>query len=447
MKKKRIALLLSALMAVSVFAGCGEKAEEDAVADEKVLKIAAFKGGYGEVYWEKLKENFEKSHEGVTVELTVAPNLEETIRPQIQAGNVPDLIYLATGRPDALTETFIKEQSLTDISALLDMTVPGEDVKVNDKLLPGFVGNSVTSPYGDGKTYLAPLFYGPTGLFYNKALFKEKGYEVPKTWDEMFALGDKAKKDEISLFSYSTSGYFDCTLPPIIASEGGQDSIKALYNYSEGFWNTDAAKTGLETIAKMKDYLEPSVVANANNQNFKKNQQLVLDNKALFIPNGSWLPEEMKDAPRADGFEWGFTAYPATKDGGDQYAVNFIEQMYVPKDAENASLAMEFMAYMYSDEAVKIIAENAKGVVPVKGAIDIAKPYLDPTQVELFQVYDNGALPVIENFVATTPIEGLNYSDVYVGTIDSIMTGEKTVSDWQKSLIEASDKLSEAIIK
>ena len=197
----------------------------------------------------------------------------------------------------------------------------------------------------------------------------------------------------------------------------------------------------------MKDYLEPSVVANANNQNFKKNQQLVLDNKALFIPNGSWLPGEMKDAPRADGFEWGFMAYPATKTGGKQYAVNFIEQMYVPKDAKNANLAMEFMAYMYSDEAVKIIAENAKGVVPVKGAIDLAKSYLDPTQVELFQVYDKGALPVIENFVATTPVEGLNYSDVYVGTIDSIMTGKKTVSDWQKSLVEASDKLRAAIIK
>ena len=447
MKKKSIALLLSALMTVSVFAGCGEKADKDAAADKKVLKIAAFEGGYGKVYWEKLKENFEKSHEGVTVELTVASNLEETIRPQIQAGNVPDLIYLATGRPDALTETFIKEQSLTDISALLDMTVPGESVKVKDKLLPGFVGNSVTSPYGDGKTYLAPLFYGPTGLFYNKALFKEKGYEVPKTWDEMFALGDKAKKDGISLFSYATAGYFDCALPPIIASEGGQDAIKALYSYGEGFWNTEAAKKGLETIAKMKDYLEPSVVANANNQNFKKNQQLVLDNKALFIPNGSWLPGEMKDAPRADGFEWGFMAYPATKDGGKQYSVNFIEQMYVPKDAKNADLAMEFMAYMYSDEAVKIIAENAKGVVPVKGAIDLAKSYLDPTQVELFQVYDKGALPVIENFVATTPVEGLNYSDVYVGTIDSIMTGKKTVSDWQKSLVEASDKLRAAIIK
>ena len=74
-------------------------------------------------------------------------------------------------------------------------------------------------------------------------------------------------------------------------------------NYEEGFWTSDDATRVLEIIAKLKDYTEPSVVANANGDNFKKNQQLILDNKALFIPNGDWLPSEMEDAPRADGFE------------------------------------------------------------------------------------------------------------------------------------------------
>ena len=457
MKFKKLSMILSALMVATLFAGCGsstsskegETDEEAATSatEETVLKIAALDGGRGVEHWNKLAEKFEESHEGVTVELTAASNLEEIIRPQIQGGNVPDLIYLATGRPEALTETFINEQALHDLTNVMNMTVPGEDVTVKDKILPGFLETSSTAPYGDGKVYLAPLFYSPTGLFYNKGLFEEKGYEVPKTWDEFFALGDKAKSEGIFLFAYPTAGYFDSVMPAMLAASGGIEAFNKAMNYEEGFWTSDDATRVLEIIAKLKDYTEPSVVANANGDNFKKNQQLILDNKALFIPNGDWLPSEMEDAPRADGFEWGFSAYPAFEDGGDMYSYNYFEQMYIPADAANTSLAEEFMAYMYSDEAVGIIAELGKSVVPVEGAIDIASKYLDDLQIEMLSVYDNGAKPVMGGFAATEPVEGLVWNDSYILIIDSIMNGTKTVEDWQTALTSASDKLREAIIK
>ena len=448
MKKRILAILLTSIMLVPTLTGCGNTATEKIkTGDSKVLKIAAFEGGYGKVYWEKLKVNFEKSHEGVTVELTTASNLAEVIRPQIQAGNVPDLVYLATGGKEALTETFIKDQALSDLSGVLSKKVPGENVTVKEKILPGFLDTAATNPYGDGKTYLAPLFYSPTGLFYDKHLFAQKGYTLPKTWDEMFVLGDKAKADGISLFTYATTGYFDCVMPPLLASNGGMQTVNNAFNYKEGFWKSTEAKTALDTIGKIKNYLEPSVVGNANKQGFTKNQQLVLDDKALFIPNGNWLPDEMKDAPRTNGFEWGFMPYPSYKAGDKQYSVSFLEQMYIPKDAANKDLAGDFMAYMYSDEAVAIIAENAKAVVPVTGCMKIAEKYLAPLQVELFKIYDNGAIPIMGGYAATTPVEGVNWTDISLGTIDSVMTGTKSVDDWQKALDEASSKLKAAVIK
>lgn len=458
MRFKKLSFILSALIATTLFAGCGNSSSTDSgkessttvntdSGEEKVLKIAALEGGRGVAHWEKLVENFEESHEGVKVELTTASNLEEVIRPQIQGGNIPDLIYLATGRPEALTETFINEQALHDLTNVMNMTVPGESVKVKDKILDGFLDTSSTSPYGDGKTYLAPLFYSPTGLFYNKGLFEEKGYDVPKTWDEFFALGDKAKADGIYLFAYPTAGYFDSAMPAMLAASDGIEGFNKAMNYEEGFWTSEEATRVLETFEKLKDYTEPSVVANANGDNYKKNQQLILDNKALFLPNGDWLPGEMADAPRADGFEWGFTAYPAYEEGGDMYSYNFFEQMYIPAEASNIELAEEFMAYLYSDEAVGIIAELGKSVVPVEGAIEIASQYLDDLQIEMLSVYENGAKPVMGGFAATEPIEGLVWNDSYILIIDSIMNGTKTVEDWQNELVSASDRLREAIIK
>ena len=37
--------------------------------------------------------------------------------------------------------------------------MPGESVKVSDKIVGGFTDTSVTNPYNDGKTYLACWFW------------------------------------------------------------------------------------------------------------------------------------------------------------------------------------------------------------------------------------------------------------------------------------------------
>ncbi len=50
-------------------------------------------------------------------------------------------------------------------------------------------------------------------------------------------------------------------------------------------------------MAKLASYTNPITPAQANDQDFTQNQQLVLDNKALFMPNGTWIVGEMAEAP------------------------------------------------------------------------------------------------------------------------------------------------------
>ena len=208
-KKKLISLLLVASMAFSL-AACGSSGGDDKDADkggdEKTLKVAAVETAYGADMWKEVCSAFEKSHEGVKVELTIDKKLEDVINPQMKSGEYPDVILRAVGAESGITETFVKDNNLVDLTDVLDMTVPGEEVTVGDKILPGFVENTITNPYGDGKTYLMPMFYGPCGLFYNAGLFEEKGWEVPETWDEMWALGDTAAAEGIALFLEKLTG-------------------------------------------------------------------------------------------------------------------------------------------------------------------------------------------------------------------------------------------------
>ena len=128
--------------------------------------------------WEDVAAAFEEET-GIKVNLTTDKNLEDVIGAAMQGGEFPDVIHLATGRPAGLTEQFIKDNNIAEITDVLSMTVPGEDVKVSDKIAGGFTDTSLTNPYGEGRSLLAPMFYSPCGLFYNAGLFEEKGWTVP----------------------------------------------------------------------------------------------------------------------------------------------------------------------------------------------------------------------------------------------------------------------------
>lgn len=414
-----------------------DKAEE---VKEQVLKVAAFEGGYGADMWHEVVKAFEASHPGVTVELTIDKKIEDVISPSMKAGEYPDVVHLATGREAALTETLTKEKGILPLTDVLEMTVPGESVKVKDKIIGGFTETLATNPYGDGVTYYAPMFYSPCGLFYNAGLLEKKGWTVPTTWDEMWELGDKAAAEGIALFTYPTTGYFDAFFYALISSIGGADTFNAAMTYEDGIWEGPEASKAFEIVGKLAKYTEKTTVANANNENFTKNQQLILDSKAIFVPNGTWLPGEMAEAPRAEGFKWGFTALPAVEKDGSGYSFTWFEQLWIPAAAKNQELAKEFVAYMYSDEAVKIFAKS-NAIQPVPGVSE----YLEGDNKMFYSIYDNGAKAAMGGFVATTPVEGVSMADTLFGTVNSIVSGDKTVEQWQASVEEVSDKLRAAM--
>lgn len=408
-------------------------------AEDVTITVAALASGYEEAYpgmWQEVCDAF-TAETGVKVNLICDKNLEDVIGPSMQGGDFPDVIHLATGREKGLTEQFIKDRNIAELTDVLSMTVPGESVKVSDKIVGGFTETSVTNPYGDGVTYLAPMFYSPCGLFYNAGLFEEKGWTVPATWDEMWELAEKAQAEGSYLFTYPTTGYFDAFLYALMYSVGGPDFFNKATTYAEGIWDTPEAQQCFDIIAKLASYTNPVTPAQANDQDFTQNQQLVLDNKALFMPNGTWIVGEMAEAPRAEGFQWGMTALPAAKAGGNGASYCWLEQAWIPAAAPNLDAAKQFVAFLYSDAACAIFAKGG-AVQPVPGLTD----NLEGDNKMFYSIYDNGADAAMGNFAAYNAVAGLGtVREVFLDPVNGLVNGSVTVDQWISDIKAASDQM------
>ena len=468
--KKLLSMILASVMVLTLLAGCGggnndqpaqndtpqqsdnqtpstpdpEPAPEPAPAEDVTIQVAALASGYEEAYpgmWQEVCDAF-TAETGVKVNLICDKNLEDVIGPSMQGGDFPDVIHLATGREKGLTEQFIKDRNIAELTDVLSMTMPGESAKVSDKIVGGFTDTSVTNPYGDGKTYLAPMFYSPCGLFYNAGLFEEKGWTVPTTWDEMWELAEKAQAEGSYLFTYPTTGYFDAFLYALMYSVGGPDFFNKATTYAEGIWDTPEAQQCFDIIAKLASYTNPVTPAQANDQDFTQNQQLVLDNKALFMPNGTWIVGEMAEAPRAEGFQWGMTALPAAKAGGNGASYCWLEQAWIPAEAPNLDAAKQFVAFLYSDAACEIFAKGG-AIQPVLGVAE----GMEGDNKMFYSIYDNGADAAMGSFAAYNAVAGLGtVREVFLDPVNGLVNGSVTEDQWMADVKAASDLMRENIM-
>lgn len=443
--KKIVALFLSVAMVASMAVGCGSKDDgKKAEGDDgkTVLKFAAFEGGNGKEIWEKIAKAFEESHEDVDVELELSSELDKDLTKAFQNGDIPDVVYYNLGQESGFTETMLKEKAVADISDVFDE-------ELTSKLVGGITENAAAQPYGDGKVYLAPIIYTPTGLWYNKDMFGEGKYTLPTTWDEFFALGEQAKADGISLFTYPQSGYFDATMYQMLAQAGGMDFYNKAVNYDQATWTSTEGKQVVDTIAKLaqKEYLWADTVANANaDGGFKLNQQAVIDGKALFMPNGNWVIGEMA-ASTPEGFNWGMMAPPKFTADQENYIYTFTEQMWVPAEAPNMDLAKEFIKFMYSDEVVDLMLANestdketgkkvpAPIVSPVLGASDKLEDGVIKDTYTL--AASEGYNAVAGAWATTKTINGFDMKGTVYGSIDALNIGDLTADAYQAKLVEA----------
>ncbi|CAI6082099.1 ABC transporter substrate-binding protein [Cohnella sp. JJ-181] len=458
LNKKMAAVGLAAAMTVLPLAGCGSNDKEnnaggsapaspsasasapaassasasagdaDAVKLTGDFEIQYFVGGYGDKWWKKVIADFKAANPDLNVIESGGPKINEQNKPRWIGGNPPDFVYIdGAGLND---RQMVEDGQVEDLTEWF-----GTAKNVDGNLIKDILAQQ-PQQY-DGKIYNIPLVLNSWGIFWDKALFKEKGWTEPTDYASFIDVSDKIKAAGVTPFIHTGKyPYYiqDAFLFPAIVSANGDDYqiLQDMADSKADAFKSPAVMAGLNKIVELRD---KGFIDKASIQiNHTDSQMSFLQHKDAFIPNGLWLPNEMsKDVPA--GFEFGFIPSVTQEAGGKVVANTSTASVAIASKAKNKEAAKAFLSFIFSEAQASQWAELSGAPSNIKGDIsssnapsfvkDAAKFLNDPNTV------------VIPMITFNADVEKVMWD-----ATDALSIGKITPDEWVKRVTDAAAKVS-----
>ena len=325
-----------------------------------------FNGGYGIDYVEFAAKQMQTLHEGVTVKVSPSTQIAQELQPRFVAGDPPDLID-NSGAGNIGMATIIAQ--LEDLTSVID--APNvEGTTIRDTLFGGVLEPGTF----DGK--LAAINYALTvyALWYSASLFEENGWTPPKTWDEAYELGVKAKEKDKFLFVWGKEAatYYQTLAICSAIKQGGDEVRLSLENLKPDSWSQPAVQDVFNGMKKIIDakMFKPG---GSGTQFTAAQSQWSNDQDALLYPSGSWIENEMKDQT-ADGLQddRGARAHGRPPSSSLPYKALHSaagEPFVIPSQGKNVAGGKELLRVMLSKEAATNFAKTKLAPTVVKDTV------------------------------------------------------------------------------
>lgn len=368
--------------------------------DEITLKLGYKQGGYGREWLDEAVASFTEKFPNVTFEITSSPDLGTILNAKAAANDDEDMFDIFSPQLSN-GQSIIEQGRIASLESLWDRELydtPGVTVKeaVPDGL---YEDRPVVH---EGESYEMPMGTFATGLFFDRVLFEEHGWnQNPRTFDEFIALLEDIQEDDIIPMTYPGvyPGYLTDNFGFIKALElaqinGTLDQVMENYKYSKTpFYTQPEVKEVWNKIYEMgqKGFFPNGVAA----LNHTQSQMQVVQHKAALIPNGDWIQNEMKDST-PEGFKWGYMSLPM---GDDPESTKWIYSgpgatnfwVWEGKPELNKQWAKEFILWQYNMEVQAYNAVNA-AILPIRQ--DLVN---DPDLLESLQDAQKSLLEYMDN--------------------------------------------------
>lgn len=363
MIKKIYLLGLILCLTLSIISGCNKPSKE--ISDKTVLNVSYSMSGWGDDWFVLLKNEFEKEHKGVTVQLTSEPDITGKIGMRFESGeNLPDVAFLF--------ETNYRQWAAQGFLADLTDLYEGDNYDKTFKFKDHITSEAYTySKYLD-KNWIVPWSTGVMSIVYNAGMFESNGWEVPDTQSELQSLCKTISAKGIAPFVYSGMQvtYWDFPVRTWILQKAGLSYLDEFKNLKDAEpYKNVARESAYSEFLKIFD--NKWVLENSEGLSFTEAQMEFLRGEAAMIPCGYWLENEMKQV-LPEGFRMKMMKTPAI-DGAKNANISYVmigDMILVPAKSKNIELSKEFIKFSSSNKMLQQAAVLAGGFRPFKYSLD-----------------------------------------------------------------------------
>jgi glucose/mannose transport system substrate-binding protein len=219
----------------------------------------------------------------------------------------------------------------------------------------------------EGKFFAVPVnIHGQNWMFYNTKVFADAGLEVPKTFPELIATGEKLKAKGVIPIALGGQPNWEHNLfRAVLVGHGGADMFRKLYGARDQTIAKDPKfKEVVEVFGKMRSLVDPG----SPGRNWNDATALVITNKAAMHFNGDWAKGEFIAAGQTAGKEYGCTVVgqePKLQIGGDVFVF--------PATKDKSQLAIQDkLINVLLDPTTQIEFNKKKGLIPVRMDVDVS---------------------------------------------------------------------------
>ena len=424
MKKKLLATLMTAVMAVSLFAGCGgsdnssKGSEGGADGEGEVEEITwmfwddldatedLISKGYGDVI-----DRYNEKYKGKYHVTPITTNLEEyytKLNALVKSNETPDVFIVSPG------------PNLTDYVEP-GVAAPLDDVLAKDGWKDTFTSDAVFSQMTyDGKIYAVPLNIAAACCFYNTEMFEKAGAKVPTNWSEMLDACEKLKAAGYTPVTISAGTAWCLSMVAGYLCESKGIDLAAIADGSAS-WEDGKLKEAAEDLKKFSEYFQETAAGDTNDvatANF-------YNEEAAILIQGSWAIGQINGEIPYFESKCGVFQFP-----GVERVIAKSDSLAISSSTKHKEAAEALVKMFTDDEAQKYTAE-------VGGKIPVTKVEYDkekaPAQLAYVMDIFSGAKGTFGFYNESMPTTetGAHFDDDMVAVFLGDMTPEEAAKDME----------------